>query len=189
MVFREYPKLLCLLAVSAGAYALYLAGGLSFLHRVSDGQAYAAIFLGGMLFSFGFTSPFGIGVILEVGHAVHPILGGAVGAFGTLLIDLIIFRVIRFEFFHEEIHRIKATRFMLRLHGILHHERLPEKLRKYLLWSFAGILIASPLPDEFGILLVSSMSDINQRTFAIMCFFCNMVGIVLLILGAQAFGL
>jgi hypothetical protein len=186
MVFREYPKLLFLCAVSVGANALYLAGGLDFLHKVSESQAYIAVFVGGMLFSFGFTSPFGIGVLLEIGHVVHPVLGALLGGLGAVLVDLVIFRAVRFEFFHEEINRIKNTRLLLRIHGILHHEKFPQKLREYLLWSFAGLVIASPLPDEFGVLLVSSFSDIKPRTFALVCFLCNSAGVFMFLLGSRA---
>jgi hypothetical protein len=74
------------------------------------------------------------------------------------------------------------------MHEKLHHENFPEKLRKYLLWSFAGIIIASPVPDEFGVALVSSLTTINKKAFAILSLIANMSGILLMILGSKLIG-
>lgn len=180
-LFRDYPKLLLLCVSIVAAYFVYALGGLDWLHDLRNGSVYLAVFIGGLLFSFGFTTPFAIGVFLEIGHQLHPILGGIIGGIGALLADLVVFEVMRFEFFHDEIHRIKSTRAMLWLHDLLHHERFPEKARKYLLWSFAGIIIASPLPDEFGVVLVSSLTDIKPRSFAMLCFCFNTLGIMLML--------
>ncbi len=184
--FRTYPKLLILCLCTAAAYALYAAGGLHWLDDISTGGEYVAIFIGGLLFSFGFTSPFGIGVFLELGHKVHPVLGGVIGGIGSLIADLIIFEIMRFELFHDEMFRIRSSRIVTWAHGVLHHEKFPEKIRKYLLWSFAGIVIASPLPDEFGVALVSSLTDIRARSFAALCFTFNTAGIILFLYASKS---
>lgn len=184
--FKAYPKLLILCACTLAAYAVYAYGGLRWLDTIPVSAEYFAVFVGGLLFSFGFTSPFGIGVFLEVGHTVHPILGGLLGGVGALLSDLVIFEVMRFELFHDEMHRIRSSRIVSWCHRILHHEKFPQKIREYLLWSFAGIVIASPLPDEFGVALVSSLTDIRARSFALLCFMFNTAGIILLLTASQS---
>ena len=59
-------------------------------------------------------------------------------------------------------------------------------MRGILLWSFAGIVIASPLPDEFGVTLVSSVSTMRPRQFAVLCFLLNTAGIFVIFLIAQS---
>jgi uncharacterized membrane protein YdjX (TVP38/TMEM64 family) len=54
-------------------------------------------------------------------------------------------------------------------------------MREYILWSFAGLLIASPLPDEIGVTLVSGLTEIRLRTFAALCFVLNTIGILIIL--------
>jgi hypothetical protein len=185
---HKYPKLLILFASTLFAYVLYIYGGLDWLHGAHGASGYLAAFIGGLLFTFGFTAPFGIGVFLEIGHSLNPILGTIVGGIGALLADLLIFQIMRFELFHDELHSLRSARVVQWMHEKLHHENFPEKLRKYLLWSFAGIIIASPVPDEFGVALVSSLTTINKKAFAILSLIANMSGILLMILGSKLIG-
>src|SRR3990167_5834482 len=157
-VFRDYPRLLLLGVSIAAAYILYLWGWFDPFASLTNGGGYVALFIAGILFSFGFTAAFGFAIFVELAHVTNPFFGAVAGGLGALTADLTIFQLMRFEFFHEELHRLKGTRF-------------PERLRSYILWSFAGIVIASPLPDEIGVVLVSSLAEINQRTFALFCFF------------------
>ncbi len=185
---HKYPKLLILLASTVFAYFLYMLGGLDWLHGTTGAQGYLAAFVGGLLFTFGFTAPFGIGVFLEIGHSLNPVLGTIVGGVGALLADLLIFQIMRFEMFHNELHSLRSARIFQWAHEKLHHENFPEKLRIYLLWSFAGIIIASPVPDEFGVALVSSLTTINKKAFAILSLVANMAGILLMILSSKLIG-
>lgn len=184
--FKTYPKLLILCLCTIAAYVVYAYGGLRWLDDIPVSGEYLAVFIGGLLFSFGFTSPFGIGVFLEIGHKVDPILAGLLGGLGALLSDLVIFEIMRFELFHDEMHRIRSSRIVVWAHKVLHHEKFPETIRRYLLWSFAGIVIASPLPDEFGVALVSSLTDIRARSFALLCLTFNTLGIILLLYASHS---
>ena len=188
-ILRTYPKLLLLCLSTAAAYLLYISGGLSWLHDIDHGTGeYISLFVGGMLFTFGFTAPFGVGVFVEVAHAVNPFVGSLIGGLGALTGDLVIFHVLRFDVFQSEIDHLRSTRLLQWLHTVFHHERFPEKARAYFLWIFAGIIIASPLPDEFGVALVSAFSDIRKSTFAILSFTLNMLGILTVIEGARFLG-
>ncbi len=123
--------------------------------------------------------------IVEIAPDVNTLVAAPIAGFGAFLADLLIFEIIRFSFFHEELTRLRTTRFFLWLHRMLHHERISDRIRTYLLWSFAGIVIASPLPDEIGVSLVSGVTNIETRKFGALCFLLNTLGILLILFAAS----
>lgn len=140
----------------------------------------------GMLFSFGFTAPFGLGIFIAMASEVHPLIAAPLAGAGALLSDLLIFQLIRFSIFHDEIHSLRTTRVFQRLESLFHHERISGRLRNILLWSFAGIVIASPLPDEFGVMLVSGTTKMKRTDFGLICFLLNTVGVLLILVTVRA---
>lgn len=188
-LFRQYPKLLLLCASTIGAYVLYQTGMLSWIHEIDHGTGeYVSAFIAGVLFTFGFTAPLGVGIFVEIAHATNPFLASLLGGIGSVIADLFIFQMIRFDLFSSEINRLKTTRFVVFLHRALHHESISERVRSYLLWIFAGIIIASPLPDEFGVSLVSAFSDIKKSTFLVLSLCLNAVGIFVILETARLLG-
>lgn len=181
---NTYPRL-CLLGASfILAYVLFHVGALDWMHDLGR-YGYLSVFLGGLLFSFGFTTPFGIAIFVEMADIVHPVPAAILGGLGALLSDFLIFDIIRFSVFHDEIDRLRASRFAARIRAVIHHDNMPERLRRALLFSFAGFIIASPLPDELGVSLVSSLSRLSPREFGLVAFACNTIGILLMLLGAR----
>jgi len=183
---NKYPKLLLLLCSFVLAYIFYHGGLFDWLGHVLNGRGYLSMFLGGMLFSFGFTTPFGVGIFVAMASEVHPLIAAPIAGAGALLSDLLIFQLVQFSVFHDEIHSLRTTRALLWLESLLHHERVSDRLRSVLLWTFAGMVIASPLPDEFGVMLVSSMMKMKRADFSFLCFLCNTAGVFLILVAARA---
>ena len=187
-VLLEYPKFLALL-LCIGLSSLLLGTGVFEQFGESlVGHGYLAIFLAGVLLSFGFTAPFAVGLLLAIAHDVSIYPAAALGGFGAFLSDLFIFEFVRFSF-HDEIHKLKSTRPYKLIHGLIHHDRVPPAVRMYLLWSVAGLIIASPFPDEIGITLISSVTSLDTKRFAALCFVLNTLGaFVLLAIGKAMVG-
>ncbi len=185
---RQYPKLCLLCGSFVLAYVLYHFGMFDWIGHTLNGHGYISMFLGGMLFSYGFTTPFGIAIFIEMGHEVHPLIAAPLAGSGALLSDLFIFSIIRYSAFHDEIHRIQFSRPIQWIRSLLHHERISERMRTYILWSFAGIVIGSPLPDEFGVILLGSVTGLHKRQFAPLCFILNTIGILIILLAARSIG-
>lgn len=181
----NYPKLLLLACSFAFAYLLYHAGYFDVLEERLNGHGYVSVFLGGLLFSFGFTAPFGIALFVEIAHHVNPFLAAPIAGIGALLMDLAIFELMRFSLFHDELRRLRKSSIIAGLHRFLHGDSVPVRLREYLLWSFAGIVIASPLPDELGVSLVSGITDVDSRKFSVLCFVMNTIGVLVILLLAR----
>ncbi len=183
----EYPKLLFFLLSCVSAYVLFRSGDISTLTHVLNGKGYWSAFAGGVLFSFGFTSAFGIAIFATIATDVNPYLAGLVGGIGAFLSDFCIFQFVRFSL-QDEIGKFRETRIFKYIYSLVHHQYISERVRQYFLWSIAGLVIASPLPDEFGITMISGISNMRKSTFMMLCLCLNTAGILLILLAARAIG-
>lgn len=175
----KYPKLFLLILCILISYTLFQANVFKEIAFGLNHHGYLASFIGGLLFSFGFTAPLAVGLFVELSSIINPFFGAVIAGCGSLISDYAIYKFIKLSFQNEFE--------MLKLHWIFqkikfHFENyLSEKLREYILWIFAGVLIASPLPDEFGVTLLSGMTEINQKTFVALAFLLNTIGILIIL--------
>lgn len=174
----DYPKLFILVFCIALAYILFrqpvVYGFLSGLNSLS----YLGIFIAGMMFSFGFTAPFAVGFFITL-QPSNIYFAAILGGCGALISDLTIFRFIRFSFM-EEFERLKKTKTVRSVEGMI-ERRLGLRLTNYLLYAFAGFAIASPLPDELGVIMLAGLSKIKQSVLAIISIILNSLGILVIL--------
>lgn len=171
----RYPKLLALAIAIAAAYVL---GHFGFFERAAftlNARGYASMFLAGLLFAFGFTAPFAVGFFIELADTVHPVIGALLGGLGALCADLAIFKFIRFTF-QDEFEKLRISNLGQWIRELF-DGNFSQRLKKYFVWSVAGLIIASPLPDEFGITLLSGFTRIKPAIFAVISFSLNSLGI------------
>lgn len=181
----NYPRLTLLLGTFIVAYVLHAIDAFEHMAQLLNGYGYVSMLLAGLLFSFGFTAAFGVAIMIDLAAHIDPFLGAIIGGMGAMLTDIGIFSLVRFAIFHEELHRLRATRLMRFIQTTLSHPSISERMRKAFLWSFAGMIIASPLPDEFGVMLIGSATKVQSKKFAYLCFILNTIGIFLIIQGAR----
>lgn len=182
----SYPRLLLLGMCIGAAYVLYQIGMFEWLDGRFHGFGYPGAFGAGLLFSYGFTTPFAIAALVELAHEVNPWIAAPLAGAGALLSDLVIFELLRLSAFGKEIERLGRTTLVSRLHAMLHHETVPEHLRRIVLWTLAAFVIASPLPDEIGVALLSTTTRMSERSFALLCFAVNTLGILAILAVANA---
>jgi len=182
-LFRfKYPKITLLIVFSVLAYILFSNASVQAFVSNFERFNYFGIFIAGILFSFGFTTPFAIGFFI-VANPSNIYLAAVVGGFGALLSDLLIFKMIRFSFM-DEFKRLEKTSAIKEINIIL-SSRFLSKVKIYFLYAFAGIVIASPLPDDLGVVMLAGLSKIKTRTLAVISFIMNSLGIlVILLIGA-----
>lgn len=176
----KYPKLFLFCATFVMAYVLHHQGFFGFLDNL-NGYGYLSVFVAGLFFSFGFTTPFAIAALVEIAPFMHPMIAAPIAGVGAFLSDRLIFDVIRLTYFRDEIRRLQLSTGIRWIRSLIHHESISDKARRYLLLAFAGIIIASPLPDEFGVTLMSGTTKIDRRIFGILSFSCNTVGIYIIL--------
>lgn len=182
----SYPRLIGLGMCMGAAYVLYQIGIFSWLDGNLHGFGYPGAFIAGLLFSYGFTTPFAIAAFVAMAHDVNPFIAAPIAGAGAFLSDLVIFELLRFSFFGSELERLRQTGIIDRIHRALHHETTPEFIRRISLWVMVGVVIASPLPDEIGVALLSSTTKLSERAFGVICFTMNTLGILALFLVARA---
>jgi hypothetical protein len=180
----QYPKLLFLVLSFVAAYVLFALGFFDAMYRIFDGYGYLSIFIGGLLFSFGFTSAFGVGIFVAAAPHVNPLVASVIGAVGAFWADYLIFSMMRGSLFHDELRRFTMTSLFRRAKRAMFPLSLSVRLRHYMMWSFAGIFIASPLPDEFGVMLIGGLSHMKTREFAFISMMLNAIGIFAILLAA-----
>jgi len=173
----NYPKLAVLIVLIVFAYSLFRIPQVnSFTSSLS--ASYISIFLAGMLFSFGFTTPFAVGFFLTLNPS-NIWLVGIIGGFGALLSDLLIFNIIKFSL-ADEFNNLKKEYFIEEPEKLLKHT-LGKTLMHYFLLALAGFVIASPLPDELGISLLAGLSNLKQYWLAIISLIFNTLGIIIML--------
>lgn len=181
-----YPRLIGLGMCMGVAYVLYQIGMFEWLDGRLHGFGYPGAFAAGLLFSYGFTTPFAIAAFVAMAHEVNPFIAAPLAGVGAFLSDLVIFELLRVSFFGNELERLRHTSIVGRIHGLLHHDTMPERLRRYSLWALTAIVIASPLPDEIGVAMLSSTTKVGGRTFGIICVTMNTLGILAIMLVVRA---
>ncbi|MDO8552213.1 MAG: hypothetical protein Q7S01_01635 [bacterium] len=131
-------------------------------------------FIAGMFFTSVFTTAPAIVALGEIANANSIFLTAIFGGMGAVFGDLIIFRFIRDRF----------SKHLMELAG---HWRAGRKVSAFLHLRFirwftfviAGLIIASPLPDELGISLLG-FSKVRMYWFIPLSFMFNGLGILLI---------
>ena len=175
----KYPKLTILGIFILASYFIFRQPSVSSFFSSLDSLSYLGIFIAGFLFSFGFTTPFAVGLLLTINPVSLP-LAVAIGAIGSFFSDLLIFKMIKMSFM-DEFEEIEETKAMRKFSGAI-NSNITKKFKLYLLYIFSGIIMASPLPDEFGVALLTGLGHIRTSTLAILSLVTKALGIYLIFL-------
>ena len=174
----KYPKLFLLILFIILAYILFQNTKISSLISNLGSLSYLGVFIAGMLFAFGFSAPFAVGFFITLNPS-NILLYGIIGGLGALTSDLLIFNFIKISF-QDEFNKLKKEKAIKKFNQII-GTGFGGEVRKYLMYIFAGILIASPLPDEAGVTMLAGLTKIKQSVLAIIGFTLNTIGIIFLL--------
>ena len=128
-------------------------------------------FIAGIFFTSVFTTAPAIVALFEISQTT-PILHVAFfGALGALVGDLVIFRFFKNRI-SEDMVMLLSRSGRLKLKYLLKISYL-----RWLMIFVGGLIIASPLPDELGLMLMG-FSKLDSRSFGILSFVFNFLGIL-----------
>lgn len=174
----KYPKIFLLIFSILLAYFIFRNPSVSSYISRLEGLSYLGIFASGMLIAFGFSAAFAVGFFI-VSHPQNIFLAAAIGAAGSVISNLLIFKFIRFSF-KDEFNGIQNEKSFSDIKRIV-KENISIKIRHYILYLFAGILIATPLPDEIGISLLAGLTTIKSKILAIITFVLHFAEIFIIL--------
>ena len=175
----KYPKIMLLALAIILAYILFRNPNIQNYISHLGSLSYLGIFIAGMLFAFGFTAPFSVGFFISLNPS-NIWIAGIIGGLGALMSDLIIFSTIKISF-EDEFKRLRNSKTFVRITKLI-EKSIKEKIRIYLMYAFAGILIASPLPDEAGVTMLAGLTKISAKSLAPISFILNTLGILILLM-------
>lgn len=175
----HYRKLLILAIVAIFAYAIFKNPNVQGFVSTLGTLEYVGVFIAGMLFTFGFTTPFAAGFFIVL-NPPNPFVIALIGGIGSVIGDLLIFSLIRFNFM-DEFKRLEKTFLIrkIRQEMVMHFS---HRFRLYILYALAGIIIASPLPDEAGVIMLAGLTNIKSRILIPISFIFNGLGIFIMCL-------
>ena len=139
----------------------------------SADYGYIGALFAGLFFSYGITTPIAIAVFVLLGATLNPILLGLIGGLGAMFSDWTMFTLLRKTLVRE-------------VKGMTNNPRIKafKKTGLFRLLSkgtplAAGIIIASPLPDELAVALFG-FSKIKTKYFLLLSYVCNTIGLIVI---------
>jgi len=133
----------------------------------------------GFMFSLTFTAAISTSVFVLLAETTHnPFLIAIIGGLGSLAANSIVYKIFREEIV-DDIEFLEKKYARKIAHKII-HSRLIVGLTPYL----AALLLASPLPDELGIMLLAG-ANFRYTRFFLLSFGLHTLGILFIILLAQ----
>jgi len=172
----KYPKLVILLLIYILTFILLGSASFVFLHDIIVSLGYLGAFFAGILFVFGYTSPIATAILLVLGSTLNIFAAGFIAGLGALLGDFMIFKFIRVEF-RDEIELLRQEKIYVKFKELIPEQVRKHRLVRYLIIGFAGLIIASPLPDELGITILAISKDVSEGSFVIISYLLNTLGI------------
>jgi len=171
----KHQNLIFLIVSLIVAYVLI---GSTSVHETIKGIGsfgYVGSFFAGMFFTYALTAAPASAALFVLGNTLRtPFIIAVIGACGAVISDYIIFRFVRDRLMKE----IRTTEREIFGHEIklkINQNGLAAKMIPIL----AGLIIASPLPDEFGVALLTAVK-IRTRSFIQYSFILNLLGIFII---------
>lgn len=130
-------------------------------------------FTAGILYASFLTSPISIAMLVVLAKSNNPITLAILAGFGAAFADLLIIR-----FFRKELSKdMDLVSHGLRLKAL---NNFLKKWKLEFIIPFVGaIIVASPLPDELGLLMLG-VSKLKYREILVLTYILNTAGILLI---------
>ncbi|HKM60737.1 MAG TPA: hypothetical protein VJY36_07700 [Candidatus Bathyarchaeia archaeon] len=139
-------------------------------------MGYFGTFLAGLLYPYALTSSAGTAILLILAKEQNFLLAGVIAGVGALVSDMVIFLFVK-HCFNDEVQKLSKEKVVQTF-----NRWIPDSIRVHLLATFASILIASPLPTEIGIMLMTSIKNMSTKKFVIIVYILHASAIFIILL-------
>jgi len=172
----EHRNLILFTLVVFSSVWLWLSGTIERFVLSLGEYGYIGALIGGLFYSYGITSPFAVVLFAAFSEDLDIALAAVLGGFAAMISDYIIFKNIE-----EEIRKpIKVTS-----HYKIKIPRIKSKILYILGLIIAGIIIASPLPDELAAIILG-LEKFDEKAFILLSFSFNSLGLLAIMLIVRA---
>ena len=151
------------------AFYLYFSGTLNNFILSLGKFKIMGVLISGALFGYALTAAPATASLISFTNTINPLIVAFIGATGTMIGDLIIF-----HFFKRGLP--KEVKTIFKKSKI---EKIKKSKWKWVIPGIAGIIIASPLPDEVGIALLG-VTNFNNNSFMLLAFVLNFIGLLII---------
>ena len=138
----------------------------------SFGTKLIGSFIAGVFFTSVFTTSFAVVALGGIAQTNSIFLVALLGACGATIGDFFLFKFVKNDITEDIKDLLELTHYRARLHHIFH-----KKIFRYLTPFIGALIIASPLPDELGIMMLG-LSRVRTSWFIPTSFCFNFIGIV-----------
>ena len=171
---KKYPKITILFITYTVVFFLF-SFGQNFIEYILSKLSLFGIFVSGAMYTYSFTASIGTGSFIILAKSYSPILLGIIGGIGGGLADVSILKFLEKFRFSNELDIFSKEKWFVAICN-----RMPFLTSKIFL-NIAGIIaIASPLPDELGVILIERGKYISAKYLFMIGVIANAVGIYIL---------
>jgi hypothetical protein len=175
----KYPKLSLFIISVILVYFLFSGLAYTPLHNALVFMGYFGTFLAGLLYPYALTSAAGTGILLILAKEQNILLAAVIAGIGALISDILIFLFVKHGF-GDEVQKLSKETVVQTV-----NRWIPDSVRVYLLATLASVLIASPLPTEIGIMLMTAIKNMSVKKFIIIVYILHATAIfVILLIGS-----
>ncbi len=171
----KYPKLFLLFLSFLFAYLIISGESFQSLAKPLFDLGYGGAYLLGLFFAYGFTAAPATVLLIKLSDFLGDVPVSLLGGIGALTADLVLFHFIRHSF-ADEIKEFSNEELFKKF-----YYAIPMRISEKVVPVLGGLIIASPLPDEIGVAILASSFNVNSKTFVIMSFVLNTLGIYFLV--------
>lgn len=171
----KYPRL-CIVALTfVLAYFIFAGRELLGLKALLLSLGYFGAFIAGSFYTYGFTTAPASAIFLIMDGNLNISIAGMLGGLGALCGDLIIFYLIR-SGLEDEVRLLSKEKPFAYIGKKMH-----RFVKQYIIPIVAGIIIAAPVPDEIGVVMLASDKFVKTKWFMVISFLMNTLGILILL--------
>lgn len=175
----KYPRLTLLIVILLITFFVFSLEG-RLIQQIVTPLGFLGAAIAGFLYAFSFTAFAATGILLVLGKSDNFFLLGIIAGAGSLIADLLIlnFAKVSFGMEFKKLYKEPVLKKII--------SPIPMPLQHILKVIVAMIIIASPLPDEAGVTLLSNGYRLPNAIFSLLSFTLNAGGILLILYAGNA---
>ena len=176
----RYPKLILLSLSIMSGFLIYFDQNNFNFHTLITNSGYVGIFFAGFFLAQGFTMGPAIATLLIISKTEPLLITSLIATVGAIIGNSIFYNLLRISY-HSELAELSRLPFFTRLQEWANNNT-PQFIRTYILPVFASIISATPLPDEFSVILVKASKGISATAFAAITALVGIFGVTIILL-------